>query len=803
MSFRQAYHTSCRRGLAGVSGFQINAASPALTGEQLSALAAEHARYEAPPDAPYEPSPEQIRGFPVALKASVVAGVGPVVSRTVYVGREYRGRNGEPDEGRFGNYFCHMVIGRDGDDEPFGGPLAVELWDATHWSIDEADGTELPELPELTAGPVTLEAVAPLIVGAPSGVAAALLDATMHALLAEGPTVMLIDLDHRRAALWIAFLTYALPPALARTLTFSTYEGRPGDISGLHVVATMPSCDPGPALARRVARVDVSQPTDVEPSLYARVALHLLAEDPEALAGAVRRMPGHRPEELGVGLAVAGRAVELVRDPDLDALVRVLQAMVARGRVAEAAEAAEALGTSTAADERVIRQWFDLYVAARTSTAGDAARQLASTALVRLVAHLDSLPDDLPPLREAMVNPAVKGTGAWASAVQAAAGTDRAARFIRLGVPLGLLGINVPVDGRIAAVLAQDVRLPSTQDAIAAIAADGSLDHVLEQMTALVLEDPVSDTRTALIGLARHEAIARALERRAHAEGTFAAQFDWQQVRISRDPGVREEAARALTPLVRTEDERRAVRTLWGPNGPTAPRETMALLRAYLDVGVDPWPRDVEDAFQQLLRAPLRPAASPAEDLGTFLGHAFPTHAGSRDGFVAWWAATHAPIAETRVRKWLPYAVRGLRASAEEVPDERWWELMDVVAETVVRFRMVEDLRWMLDELRGVDQPNLLQALGARLAKVLDGVEEQDKAVAQEFARWMQVAPREAESVLPVAFASLSARDVERVEKQFNETGAERWRAWLERHPRASGRAKIARSLGFRGKDRR
>lgn len=52
----QAYHTSCRRGLAGQPGFQFNAASPGLSETQLSALAAAHAGYQAPRDLPPQPT---------------------------------------------------------------------------------------------------------------------------------------------------------------------------------------------------------------------------------------------------------------------------------------------------------------------------------------------------------------------------------------------------------------------------------------------------------------------------------------------------------------------------------------------------------------------------------------------------------------------------------------------------------------------------------------------------------------------------------------------------------------------------
>src|SRR5689334_4442412 len=105
MGFEQAFHTSCRVGLGAQAGFQFNAASPGLTEQQLAELARVHAGYQAPPGMPAEPSKDDLREFPISLKFAPVEGVGPAVSNTCYVGREYRGRNGEADSGRFGNYF--------------------------------------------------------------------------------------------------------------------------------------------------------------------------------------------------------------------------------------------------------------------------------------------------------------------------------------------------------------------------------------------------------------------------------------------------------------------------------------------------------------------------------------------------------------------------------------------------------------------------------------------------------------------------------------------------------------------------
>src|SRR3954447_5075433 len=139
MSYEQAFHTCCRNGLTtpGLS-FQFNAASPGLDETMLSAIGRTMTGYTPPPSAPPAPTADELRDFPVSLRYARVEGVGPCVSRTVYVGREDRA---DPDggQGRFGNYFSHVLALPGGG--TFGnGVHPIELWEAPLWTADEAAG---------------------------------------------------------------------------------------------------------------------------------------------------------------------------------------------------------------------------------------------------------------------------------------------------------------------------------------------------------------------------------------------------------------------------------------------------------------------------------------------------------------------------------------------------------------------------------------------------------------------------------------------------------------------------------------
>lgn len=800
----QAFHTSCRTGLGGTSGFQVNAASPQLDREQLASLSDAHARYETPNDLPYEPTPEQMRTFPVSLKMSIVPSLGPVVSRTEYVGREYRGRDGSPDEGRFGNYFCHMVVGTPGAD-PFDGLHAVELWGARHWTTAESIDPALPALGPLAPGPLALPEVLGVVMAASPGVAAALLDGTLGAV-GGGSPLLIVDPVAGRPATWLAWISFALPADIARGMTFSTFEGRPQDVQDLQVVATTPACESGTGLHSRFARVDVTTSVDTPPSLYARAALALAEQGAEALATAVRKVRGTSTVDVGARLAIAGGVTHLVGDDDLPGMLRQLRDLVAAGRVAEAAEAVTALEASPAGDRRTIREWADLYVAARGSTAGDAARDLASATLARLVSHLDALPDDLPRVRsDAPAAPSVGSIAAWLRATEAAAGTDASGRLFIQGLELGLLGLNVPVDTRAAAVVVQDLDRPSMTAALDAVDADGANDHIIKAVTDAVAAEPGSQQpgRVRLMALCRYEMARQTIRRRAEELQTFDAQAAWQQVRVAFDPGTLPAAARTLAAITHDQWDEAEVRRLWGEHGPRTEVDLDVLLRAYIEAG-RPVPRaDIDRAVAALMAAPL-PAGRPERtSIANALSEASP-EARKMPAYCAWWVACNRPGPDgTTLERWCRRAVTALDASARDIPDERWLELVAVVAETLMRERCDAGFKAALEMFAGPQKTRLYDELGNELAKLVETAPDRAAFAAREYQLWIYLPdPELDETVLLTGFQKLTNRDVEDVGEALPEHLHDHWKQWAENHPRTGPRAAVARVFSRRGKDR-
>jgi hypothetical protein len=805
VSHPQAFHTSCRSGLAGISGFQINAATPGLDREQLAAMSEAHARYETPHDMPYEPTPEQMREFPVALKMSVVPTVGPVVSRTEYVGREYRGRDGGPDEGRFGNYFCHMVVGAPGVD-PFDGLAAVELWDAPHWTTGEAADPALPELGSLTPGPLDIQSVLDVVTAAPAGVGAALLEGALRAI-DGGPPLLIVDPMADRAATWLAWITFALPPHVARSLTFSTFEGRPQDVLDLHVVVTTPVCDGGPTTSSRFARVEVATPASSgTPGLYTRVAVALAAQGPDVLAAAVSKVRTTTAAEQGASLAIIGKSTELVTDEELPVVLGHVLGLLGAGRAGEAEEAVAGLAPSEAGDRLAIRAWAELYLQARRSTAGDPARELASVALARLVSHLDDLPEDLPGIpADAPAAPGVGGIGAWLRATEAAQGSDQSGRLVQHGVALGLIGLNVPVDTRVAAVIAHDLDQPAMVAALDVLDADGMNDHVIRQVTEAVAAEPRTErSRRRLLTLSRYEMAQQTIRRRAEELGTFDANAAWQQVRVAMDPRLRSEAATVLAEVAADAGAEAEIRELWGPAGPQTERELDELLRAYIVAGRQVPSVDREDAFQLLMASSLPKRKPPAGSIGFTLAK-LPDGASERPDFFAWRSAFDRPgLTVASLDGWSRRAAAAFVADAAQVPDARWLELLDRVAETLIDERNDPGFAAALLKFDSSHFERLCACMGQTLAREVDAANDRPLVAQREFRFWSGLPIRDLpDLVLPEAFRPLSQKEIDEVGKFFLTSRlGPAWETWTERHPRTGARVALARVFRRGGKDR-
>jgi len=802
MSHPQAFHTSCRNGLAAHPGFQFNAASPSLDRSLLSRLASSHAGYHVPRDMPLEPTPSELAGFPVSLKVAPVDGAGTVVSRTVYVGREFRGRDGSPDEGRFGNYFSHIVVG--GEGEPFDGLLAIELWEAPHWVDTESPRADLSDLGCLEPGPLDVERVASLLATAPHGFAAAVLDAAVVAL-DGGPRLVLVEPDKSRAAAWIGWISYALPAAQARRLTFTTFDGRPRYADDVHVCVTTPACDIAFAaheLGHSVRLLDIGGRLPTErPSLYARVAHALFEQGTDALAAAVRTVPDDASGmRRGAWLAVAGALTELVEGDELASVVDLLRELAQRGEVGRAAATAKELPADATVDRATLAEWAALHRVARGLPADEGSRSLAATALSRIVAFAGELPGSIAPVaRDTPTQPGVSNLAPWLSAVEAASGTAGSGPLVGGGLRLGLVGVNAAVDRRLARALSEGLAHPSVQDALRTIGRDPALDHIVVAVTEAVAERAEDDLRARehLREMALLAVVRETLRRRAEEARSFERAVVWLQTEVAADPSRRRWAAGELAPLACSPRDEAKVRELWGDGGPRTDAEHVELLTAYLSAGVQPPGLDANRALAKLMSRPLTKAKA-TDALGATLARC-DGRVQRHPSYLAWWVATTTPGTLYRFAAWAKCAGAAIAADEASLPEPRREELCPLVCTQVLRQRRAHDYPQGIAALRSRAGEDIDRWLVVRVAEALRKNELRSQLIADLFESWHRL-PAESsglvDDVLARATESTKRRDLEGVAEFLPPSLQEEWADWLERRPRST----VGRALGRLGR---
>ncbi len=218
MTILQHHYTSCEG-----KGFQTSAVSSALSKDIIMFLE-QRGTYNPPLALPSRPTDEEIKNFPVALSYYTVNDETVGVINSVYLGKDY--------SGRFGNYFAHSLV-IDDYNKDMDELLPIQLWSSPIWVSQEGGSSDLPPLPEVTAGDfITWDRILEFLTGSDR---LSMYPYLLTALLDYKNTnkrIILVD-GNQNVALWIAALTYALPISLARIITFCTYSKNPYSIETL------------------------------------------------------------------------------------------------------------------------------------------------------------------------------------------------------------------------------------------------------------------------------------------------------------------------------------------------------------------------------------------------------------------------------------------------------------------------------------------------------------------------------------------------------------------------------------------
>jgi len=802
MSHPQAFHTSCRTGLSGRAGFQFNAVSPGLDEQQLTRLAAVHAGYRPGPDAPMEPGPEEIARLPVSLRYLPVEGVGPVVSRTAYVGREFRGRDGEPDSGRFGNYFSHIVAAR-GDGDPFEGLMPIELWAAPHWSTTESVVTTLPPLERIAPGPVDLEWVLDQLLPARAAAMARVLEACFRSLF-NGPRVVLVEPDQALAPAWVAWASFALPADRVRELTFTTFDGRPRVAEAMRVCLTTPACDlafPQYELGSSVVLVETTATAPVQACLYARVAAALAEEGAEAVAGAVRELPaGLGLDQAGAELAVLGGRTDLVAPDETAAVLAALRRRLP-GLATDAAERLAAALPREVEGKATIGEWSRLHAGARESD--DPVQAGLVDLTLRRVLGAFSEPEEIEPVAaSAPAGPSVAALAGW-SEIVSAADAERLGKAIEVGVRLRLVGRNSALDREVAAAIAAKFDEKAVRDAYDALARAGS--ETVVQAVALELAARAGNGGSVapLRYVARHPAARAAVQMRAEEDPTFEWVAAWELLRVEADPSQRPVAIARLAELATSERQAELIRALYGEAGPSNPVEHSELLNGWTAAGRNAPPEDYLRALASLAALPLR-REPVTETLFKALGGPPGTSRGRLD-YLPWYLLFESPPERLDFARWTQVVERA-EPWLRKLSGSTLRELREVAAEVATGQLGDRGYPEDLDALLDVWGPEWLPELGASLARALDRTAEPEALLASAFLEWRR--PRVhgqdlLEEALPHATRDLPARLLEGVGDRLDESRAVAWEQWLEDHPPNGAVSRAVRGVFRRGEGKR
>ena len=810
----QAFHTCCRVGVSGRAGFQFNARSSGLSGEQLDELERTVVGYHAPPDYPPEPSEEQVGSFPAALAYRRVDGVGPVVTRTVYVGREYRAGGGL-GSGRFGNYFSHIVVGLAGA-EPFDGLLPIELAGAPHWTDQESDRADIPALGNLVPGGVTLEAALRVLGPRRASYVETVMEGVIESL-EGGRRLVIVDEPGRVPDAWIAVVSFTIPRAKAWDMTFSTYEGRPR-LASDRLCLTVRGTDAAVASGGWDGQVNV---VDLTSSLDAVVgtsclvrAIGGLASDPSALVEATSVMSGGSPpaslDAYGVELALVSGHAELIGGTDVPEALTVVAGLL-RAPVADEAMSRVAACLS---DVRVsaevpthVGDWADLYEVAE-SLSGAFAETVASVCLSALAEHA-ALLTDRPPRSASLHPPRLPIAAAWVGNLAPLSSQHELRRTISGGVWLGLLGQHPEVDRTLAKLFVGQIAEPAVADVMVDLCGfGGGSDAFREEALASMLQAALDGDDAAFEVLARFPTSGEAEARLGTADVAAPILL---ALKARRDPSRMAEYLRGL--LLGPSDWRSAerLRRFFPPGAGLSLAQVGQLVEVHAQLGLEVDKSILSLVERVLSQVPLPPPSGDeaagvvrclrATNAASFASASLPNLA-----IVELSLRLPERADRDSLERWVTELVSLARVTGDVVAS-RWGEMLWLACSSVMRSPEVAVQRDVLRRLRGVFGDRVMAVYGQVLERYASQpAATSGVAIAWVFSVW-SAGPSEAMSrlvldrLLPAAIGGWS-RSRRRGSERYMGSDASHvaWEEWCTAHPAPSLLARLAlRGGGQRG----
>ncbi|MGH4122405.1 MAG: hypothetical protein ACREV6_05695 [Clostridium sp.] len=222
MKVQQLYYTSCRKGLSTGMGFQTYSVSEGITEAEKKEIES-YCVYVPPSNLPSQPTKDEIdKLFPIAFSYFILENGKQAVCQAKYIGKDY--------SGRFGNYFCHVLLFEKGE-MPFH-PIQIYGSDVfkNHLTEREENAEQIESLQVLQQLPlvdfITLESVSEFLKGASVTKRSKSFKNMMDAVIEyhkEHKKIIFCDTNENNAY-WIAAAQMCLPLKLSKLLTFTTYS---------------------------------------------------------------------------------------------------------------------------------------------------------------------------------------------------------------------------------------------------------------------------------------------------------------------------------------------------------------------------------------------------------------------------------------------------------------------------------------------------------------------------------------------------------------------------------------------------
>jgi hypothetical protein len=323
-SFGRLLYTDCRPGdgLGSGGGFQIQAKSPNVDGEQAR-MAVGELTYSAQSN--WFASERAVDDYPDGFAHSATAGFGTAQSRYLGAG---------VNDPRPGNHLADCILTRDGAD--YEGIRPAQLWRSSIWNSSARPTTDYPPLSEpLEEGVLTNDELARWL--AADARRAPILKQLLTVLRDPvTPQVQIRSQTTRGVLSWIAAATVLMSPEAALHVSFRVFERSRNEprfrVLGLHadaVPALLPRSRPGSFLLDDVELVSDEVEITSSADLWVERLLH--AEDPDdvveavQLAGALATGAATPAQQMDAELTAWVLTSGYAGSGELDALARWLR----------------------------------------------------------------------------------------------------------------------------------------------------------------------------------------------------------------------------------------------------------------------------------------------------------------------------------------------------------------------------------------------------------------------------------------------------------------------------------------------